>query len=178
MHKLYDNIKKELEKIEETGLNSGNLDTAYKLLSMGKNVKKIDKIEKEEKEDRMMRYEDDYGARGRYRGDDYGARGRYRDGEYSAYIEGSYERGGRGRYRDGQKYERMYGHIEKMEDGIDMYSYGKDRYRDSGDTSRVMEGLEKLMYGICMMVETAMDFAETPEEKEIIHKHIQKLKNK
>lgn len=157
MHKLYDNIKKELEKIEETGLNSGNLDTAYKLLNMGKNVKKIDKLEKEEKEGRMMRYEDDYGARGRYRGDDYGARGRY---------------------RDGQRYERMYGHIEKMEDGIDMYSYGKDRYRDSGDTSRVMEGLEKLMYGVCMMVETAMDFAETPEEKEVIHKHIQKLKSK
>ena len=43
MHKLYDNIKKELEKIEETGLNSGNLDTAYKLLNMGKNVKKIDR---------------------------------------------------------------------------------------------------------------------------------------
>jgi hypothetical protein len=34
------------------------------------------------------------------------------------------------------------------------------------------------MYGVCMMVETAMDFAETPEEKEIIHKHIQKLKSK
>lgn len=157
MHKLYDNIKKELEKIEETGLNSGNLDTAYKLLNMGKNVKKIDKLEKEEKEGRMMRYEDDYGARSRYRDDSYGARGRY---------------------RDGQRYERMYGHIEKMEDGIDMYSYGKDRYRDSGDTSRVMEGLEKLMYGVCMMVETAMDFAETPEEKEVIHKHIQKLKSK
>jgi hypothetical protein len=28
-----------------------------------------------------------------------------------------------------------------------------------------------------MFVETAMDFAETPEEKEIIRKHIQKLKN-
>ena len=38
------------------------------------------------------------------------------------------------------------------------------------------EGLEKLMYGICMFVETVMDFAETPEEKEIIRKHIQKMK--
>jgi hypothetical protein len=74
------------------------------------------------------------------------------------------------------KYERMYGHLDRIEDGIDDYSYGKDRYYDSGDSARVEEGLEKLMYGICMMVETAMDFAETSEEKEIIHKHIQKIK--
>lgn len=175
MHKLYENIRRELEKIEETGLNSGNLDTAYKLSSMGKNVKKMEKLEKEEKEEHSMRYMDeDYGARGRYR-DNYEARGRYRDGDYDAIIHGRYRN-----ERDPMKhkYERMYGHLDRIEDGIDEYSYGKDRYYDSGDSVRVEEGLEKLMYGICMMVETAMDFAETPEEKEIIHKHIQKMKTK
>jgi hypothetical protein len=161
MHKLYENVEKELKKIEENGLNSGNLDTAYKLLNMGKNIKKIEKLKEEE------------GHRMRHREDDYGARGRYRDGDYDAII--------RGRYRDDRmptkhKYERMYGHLDRIEDGIDDYSYGKDRYYDSGDSTRVEEGLEKLMYGICMMVETAMDFAETPEEKEIIHRHIQKIK--
>jgi hypothetical protein len=161
MHKLYENVEKELKKIEENGLNSGNLDTAYKLLNMGKNIKKIEKLKEEE------------GHRMRHREDDYSARGRYRDGDYDAII--------RGRYRDDRmstkhKYERMYGHLDRIEDGIDDYSYGKDRYYDSGDSARVEEGLEKLMYGICMMVETAMDFAETSEEKEIIHKHIQKIK--
>jgi hypothetical protein len=39
------------------------------------------------------------------------------------------------------------------------------------------EGLDRLMYGICMLVESTMDFAETPQEKEIIRKHIQKIKN-
>jgi hypothetical protein len=161
MHKLYENVEKELKKIEENGLNSGNLDTAYKLLNMGKNIKKIEKLKEEE------------GHQMRHREDDYGVRGRYRDGDYDAVI--------RGRYRDDRmptkhKYERMYGHLDRIEDGIDDYSYGKDRYYDSGDSARVEEGLEKLMYGICMMVETAMDFAETSEEKEIIHKHIQKIK--
>ena len=42
----------------------------------------------------------------------------------------------------------------------------------SGDESRVIEGLEKLMYAMCMFVESAMDFAETPQEKEVIRKHI------
>lgn len=37
--------------------------------------------------------------------------------------------------------------------------------------------LKKMMYAVCMFVESAMDFAESPEEKEIIRKHVQKLKN-
>jgi hypothetical protein len=44
-----------------------------------------------------------------------------------------------------------------------------------GDESRVVEGLEKLMYAVCMLVESTMDFAETPTEKEIVRKHIQKI---
>jgi hypothetical protein len=33
------------------------------------------------------------------------------------------------------------------------------------------------MYGVCMFVETAMNFAETPEEKEVVRKHIRKLEH-
>jgi hypothetical protein len=39
------------------------------------------------------------------------------------------------------------------------------------------EGLEKTMYAVCTLVESLMDSAETAEEKEIIRKHIEKIKN-
>ena len=123
------------------------------------------------------RYEDGgYNARGNYRdyGDGYNARGNYRDGDYDEYGRRGVPGSGRGRYRgEGERFSR---HMDHIEDGIDMYMYGRERYFDSGDKHRMHEGLEKFMYGICMFVETAMDFAETPEEKEIIRKHIQKMK--
>jgi tRNA U34 5-carboxymethylaminomethyl modifying GTPase MnmE/TrmE len=65
--------------------------------------------------------------------------------------------------------------MDRMIDGMDQYEYGKERYMHSGDESRVIEGLEKLMYAMCMFVESAMDFAETPQEKEVIRKHVQKI---
>lgn len=100
--------------------------------------------------------------------------GMYRDG-------GSYNRGGN--YRDGdwratgsyRSNNRMRDHMSRMMDGVDEYEYGRERYRHGGDHNRVVEGLEKIMYAMCMFVETAMDFAETPEEKEIIRKHVQKI---
>ena len=194
MDKLFENVKKELKQIETSGLTSSNLDTAYKLTCIGKNIKEIEEKEGEGK--MKERYEaGEYGRRGNYREYDdggYNARGgNYREyndggynargGNYSAYIEGEYGRrgvpgSGRGRYR-GPEGERFGRHLDHIEDGIDMYMYGRDRYYDSGETHRMQEGLEKFMYGICMFVETAMDFAETPEEKEIIRKHIQKMKN-
>lgn len=148
MDKLFNNVIKELKSIEENGLNSGNLETAYKLASIGKNLKKIKKEEREE----AMRYED----RGRYSRYDRP----YREDRYS-------------RRDDERLFDKMY----TIEDGLDMYTYGRDRYYGGGDKTRMTEGLEKLMYSICMFIETAIDFAETPEEKEVIRKHIQKMKN-
>lgn len=90
-----------------------------------------------------------------YRYDDYGRRGMPR-----------------GRYSEG----RMRDYIDKMMDGVEMYEYGKERSRyGHGEDERMYDGLEKLMYAVCLFVESAMDFAETPQEKEIIRKHIQKL---
>jgi hypothetical protein len=67
--------------------------------------------------------------------------------------------------------------MDRIMDGVDQYEYGKERYMHGGDDARVMEGLEKIMYAVCMFVESAMDFADTPQEKELIRKHIQKIKN-
>lgn len=176
MDKLFENAKKELKQIEEAGLNSGNLDNAYKLADIAKNICKLKSMEGG---DGKMRdgYMDDYrDSRGGYRD------GGYRDGGYGRYDDDMYGRRGvpgrmyerDGRYRGDN---RWHEHLNRIMDGADMYEYGRGRYRDGGDSERMHDGLEKLMYAICMFIESTMDFAETPEEKEIIRKHVQKIKN-
>ena len=73
------------------------------------------------------------------------------------------------------KDNRMRDHLNRIYEGAEMYEYGRDRYQHGGNEERIYDGLEKLMYALCMFVESTMEFAETPQEKEIIRKHIQKL---
>ena len=194
MEKLKEMIKKELTEIENKGINASNLEVINKLASIYKDLGEIKQME--EGGQKMQEYgyrEGGYGAGGSgggsyregYRdgyndggsGGGYNARGGgggYREQGYGAYEEYG-RRGvpgsGRGRYNN----SRMREHMDRMMDGMDQYEYGKERYMHGGDESRVMEGLEKLMYAMCMFVESAMDFAETPQEKEVIRKHIQKI---
>lgn len=160
MHKIKEQIKKELEEIETKGVNASNLELISKLVDIYKDFEEIEQMGKGGQG--MQEY-------GRYRDGGYGV---YRDGGYNA--RGNYREGG---YNDGygRRYSRMRDHMDRMMDGMDQYEYGKERYMHGGDDGRVMDGLEKLMYAICMFVETAMDFAETPQEKELIRKHIQKI---
>ena len=161
MDKIKEQVKKELAEIGEKGLNASNIELVGKLVDIYKDIGEIDKEGGQE----MYEY-------GRYR-DGGGYRDGYRDGGYGAYpdygrrgVPGS----GRGRYNG-----RMREHMDRMMDGMDQYEYGKERYMHGGDEGRVYEGLEKLMHALCMFVESAMDFAETPQEKEIIRKHIDKI---
>ncbi len=166
MHKLMEQIKKELVEIEEKGINASNLELIGKLADIYKDLGEIEKMDKGGQE--MLEY------------------GRYREGGYGAYRDGGYNArgGGGGGYREGgyndgygRRYSRMRDHMDRMMDGVDQYEYGKERYMHGGDDGRVMEGLEKIMYAVCMFVESAMDFADSPQEKELIRKHIQKIKN-
>lgn len=156
MHKLMEQIKKELVEIEQKGVNASNLELIGKLADIYKDLSEIEKMDKGGQG--MTEY-------GRYREN-------YRDGGYNA--RGNYRDGG---YNDGygRRYSRMRDYMDRMVDGMDQYEYGKERYMHGGDDGRVMEGLEKLMYAMCMFVESAMDFAETPQEKELIRKHLHKI---
>ena len=160
MDKIKEQVKKELTEIGEKGINASNLELVSKLTEIYKELGEIEKMDKGGQE--MQEY-------GRYRDGDYGA---YRDGGYNA--RGNYREGG---YNDGygRRYGRMRDHLDRMMEGMDQYEYGKERYMHGGDDSRIMEGLEKVMYAMCMFVESAMDFAETPQEKEMIRKHIHKI---
>ena len=164
MDKLYDNALNELHEIEAHGINANNLDAAYKLASLAKNILKICKLEDEQMSDR-------YEAK--------------RDREFSRPSTAIIRYGGRGDDRmplrggsfSSGKYDRMYDRLYRVEDGMDAYLAGKDRYYAGESNQSMAEGLEKMMYAITTLIETAMDAAETPEEKEIIRKHVMSIKN-
>lgn len=179
MDKLLEQAKKELKEIQEKGINAGNLDLASKLSTIAANLYEIKEKEKEQEEGGQQMY--GYGSyrdgRGGYN-DGY-RRGGYNDG-YGAYNDGYDDGYGRrgvpGSGRGGRYNSRMREHMDQMMYGMDQYEYGRERYQyGGGDDGRMTEGLEKLMYALCMFVESAMDFAETPQEKEIIRKHVQKI---
>ena len=168
MEKLQEMVKKELTEIENKGLNTSNLELIGKLTDIYKDLAKIKALEEKSKGGQEM-YE--YGRyREGYRGYDEGG---YRDEGYGEYGRRGVPGSGRGRYRG----NRMRDHMERMMEGMDQYEYGKERYMTSGDDNRVMEGLEKIMYALCMFAESAMDFADTPQEKELIRKHLKKIGN-
>lgn len=167
MDKLLDNVKKELKQIEDEGLNSNNLDHAAKLTQMYHHLSE----EEREGEDKLMRHTD-YGRGGSGRVDyNYQNDRPYYD-DYPYGRRGGYSR--RGGYRGNDSFRD---HLDRIMEGADMYEYGRNRYMEGGSEERIYDGLEKLMYAVCTFVESTMDFAETPEEKEIIRKHIQKMKN-
>lgn len=165
MRKLQEMVKKELTEIENKGINASNLELIDKLAGIYKDLATIRAMEEYDQGGEEMyeysRYRDGYR---RYNDG-------YREGGYEDYGRRGMPGSGRGRYNT----SRMRDHMERMMDGMDQYEYGKERYMHGGDETRVTEGLEKLMYAVCMFVESAMDFAETPQEKEIIRKHVKKI---
>lgn len=167
MDKLIQNVKKELHGIGEKGLTTANLDTTDKLVDILKDIYEIQKME-------GGKEMQDYGRPYMYERGGYNTRG-YDEGGYNGrkyYIESEEygRRGGRGGYNG-----PMRGRLERVYEGMEEYEYGRDRYQHGGGEERIYEGLEKMMYAICSFVESAMDFAETPQEKEIIRKHLQKM---
>lgn len=167
MDKLIRDIEKELKEIEEQGITANNLEVTSKLVDM---LKDLTEVEKMKQGGRSMREYRDGGYSDYRDGGGYG--GRYEEGNYGRRgVPGS----GRGGYRgeDG----RMSDHINRIMEGAEQYEYGRERYRHGDNEERMQDGLEKLMYAICLFVESTMEFAESPREKEIIRKHIQKLKN-
>lgn len=170
MEKLIQNVKNELKEIENQGINGGNLELASKLADILKDLYKAKEVEKELEEGGEEKYMRNY------RDGEWKARGGYRDGGYNDYSRSYMD--GRGGTSSGGGYgnPRMRDHIDRIMEGAEMYEYGKDRYQHGGTEERLYDGLEKLMYAICMFVESTYEFADSPEEKEIIRRHVQKMR--
>lgn len=171
LKELKELVTKELKEVGTKGLSSANLESTYKLTDILKDLLEIES----EKKEMTQRRDEGYGMPQMspiYR---YEERGRYN--ERGGYGEDYGARGGRGGGRSYNGYDnRMKDRIERVIDGAEMYEYGRDRYQHGGSQEAMEEGLEKMMYAVCMLVETAMDAAQSPREKEIIRKHLQKVK--
>lgn len=161
MHKILDCVDKELGTVEEKGLTNSNLESTYILLKMRKLIREME--EQGTKEDEEMRY----------RGYDRSYRGDYDRGRYSDYDRRYDRRYSEGRYAE--DYDASYDKIDRMLEALDDYCYGRTRYREGGSNEHMVKGLEDLMYTVCTFVEGLANNAETPADKEIIRKHIEKL---
>lgn len=165
MEDLMRKVKKELTTIADKGLTSSNLDTAYKLIDIYKDIKEAEYYDK-------CNEEETYGARGR--------NGRYRGEDDEDYDRGNYNRGGQ---NYNENYNRLYPlserderYLTRMREGLYNYNEGKSRYRDGGSKERMIDGVDMAMGALVNFVEFMLDNVETSQEKEVIHKHIEKLK--
>jgi len=148
MHELKRKAEHELDQIAQQGLTTTNLEIAYKLVDIVKDIYEI-----EESKEKMGESSEHYG---RYMGD-YRMKNDYRPS-----------------YRGKERIDRS---MDRLRDGVEMYEYGREKYGAGGSKAQMHEGLENMMYAICSLIESGMDIAETAEEKEIIRKHIKKLQS-
>ena len=148
MDLLLKKVGKELDIIADKGISSSNLDSTYKLIDIYKDICEINHMS-------------DKGA--------------YND---KYYIE---------RYNTGWDKDRDYNthpiderherYLTRMREGIADYNAGRMRYRDGGSEQRMIDGIEMTMGAVVNFVESLIDYSETSQEKEIIRKYVNKLKN-
>ena len=167
MEKLKELVEKELKSMEESGIDSSNIDVIYKLVDIHKDIANEEYWEAK-KGALDMRY------RGEYEGYEEGYGRRRRDSR-GRYMAGG--RGGRGRnYGHYMPYPEMY--MERMMDGMEGYMEGREEYNrgNYNGKGQSVESLEKMLEGIVAFVEEIQQDPEQQEEKEVVNHYIRKLK--
>ena len=197
MEKLCKVIEQELDKIAEKGLTTSNLETAYKLIDMYKDLKNTEYWEQKGEyyeyvlaemqggysEGGYAMMDDEYSMR---RGQRRDSRGRYSREDGMSYEGGQSMARGRGSNRGGSNRRRNQYSREgsyAMDGGYSMY----DRYMDSKQSyranqsmdgkQRLMDSLEEYMDDFTEKIKEMHRDADTPEEREMISKFMSKLQN-
>lgn len=150
MELLLKKVKKELDTIADKGITSSNLETTNKLVDIYKDIKEVCEME-----------ERNYNR---------GGSGGYNDKYYIERYDG-------GRYNHYPLDDRTERYFTRMRKGMSDYNAGRNRYRDGGSESRMIDGIEMTMGAVINFVENLIDYAETSQEKEIVRKYVNKLKN-
>ena len=176
--RLKENAEKELQIIEEKGLEKGNVQMAGMLVEMVKGIDKINMMQDsgEYSRDRYSRDMEDYSReRGGYsRNGDYS-----REGNYSNdYDNGNSYRRGRNQ-RNGQYMHRPnYSRLSGDDTDMDEYRSRKMEYsnsRDDGTKNRMLDALEDFMSGVHGMMKQMFKDADCREEREIIQNWARKI---
>lgn len=149
--KMLDVICDEIDKIADKGLTSSNIENAYKLIDMYKDLKTVIAMEESD-----YSYAGDDGMSMRGRGNSYARRGEH-------YVRGHYSRDG---------------HESDM--SMDRYRNAKNSYRysrSSGDKQMVMDALEDYMAEMSDKLDSMYRDADTQEERDVIQRYMNKMKN-
>lgn len=182
MERLCKVVGEELDKIAEKGLTQGNIDVAYKLVDMYKDIKNTEYWDI--KSEYYMSVLEEMQGSQYSSNDDYSMRGRKRDrmGRYSRDDGMSYENGSSYARGRGRGYSREGGYSQN-DGGYSMY----DRYIDSKQSyrsekspdgkKRLMESLENYMDDFTEKIKEMYRDSDTPEEREMIGKFMAKLQN-
>lgn len=163
--RLKENAEKELQIIEEKGLEKGNVQMAGMLVEM---VKGIDKIN-------MMQDGGEYSGNGYSRDREDYSRNRYSRDNYD--NENSYRRGRNqrtGEYMHRPNYSRLSGDDTDM----DEYRSRKMEYSNSRDDmtkNKMLDALEDFMSGVHGMMKQMFKDADCREEREIIQNWARKI---
>lgn len=177
-------VEDELQKIAEKGLNTSNLETAYKLIDMYKDLKNTEFWESQMEDFEMGYSENGYGMN-----DDYPDRGRNTKSRYPNEDGGnSYAYRKKGGRRRGEHYVRGHysrngGYSESsygVGDPYDMYIQSKQSYRDGKSPDckkRLMDSLEEYMEDFSEQMEEMLRDADCQEERETIERYIKKIKS-
>ena len=181
MKKLCELIESELSKIAEKGLTTSNLETAYKLVDMYKDIKNTEywEIKGEYYDTVLMEMQGGYSERDySMMEDDYSMRGRKRDrmGRYSRED---------GMMRDGQSMARgRGGRGYAMNDGgysmYDRYMDAKQSYRSNQSMDgkqKLMESLEDYMDDFTEKIKEMARDADSQDERDLINKFLSKMQN-
>lgn len=167
MEKLKELVEKELKSMEESGIDSSNIDVIYKLVDIHKDIENEEywKVKKEAME---MRYNGDYEGYN----EGYGRRRRDSRGRYMAGGRGGSRGGSYGHY---MPYPYMY--MDNMMDGMEGYMEGREQYErgNYGGKDQSIESLEKMLDGTFAFVEDILQNPEQKEEHKIVRHYIGKF---
>lgn len=151
---MCENLEKEINKIAEKGLTASNLETAYKLIDMYKDLKTIEAME------------------------DAGYSNAYDDGSITYAMRGRSYNDGNSNARRGEHYVR--GHYSRNSaDPRERYMSAKESYRysrASGDRQSMLESLDDYMSNMTDKLQDMMQDADTQEERDMIQKYINKVR--
>lgn len=161
MDKIKELIEQSIKNIENSGIDTDNLNTLQTLVAVHKNL--VD--EECQKEAVTMRYRRDYE-------EDFGARRRDSRGRYMMRDD---DRDMRGRYN--RNAPKMY--FTRMMDGYEDYMDNYDEYRRGGNygaKDKSLEALEYMMDSVVCFIEELQESVDGQEGIDIIKKYARKIK--
>lgn len=176
-YKLMENIHEELNKIAEKGLNTANIETAYKLIDMLKDMENIEYWKCKEEYYDLVKDE--------MQGGEYSEARRKRDsmGRYSkedGMMMPDYDMGSSYRGRGMHYVKGHYSHANEP-DHYDKYMGYKNSYRtgakDEDCKRRMLAALEEHMDALTEELGEMSKDADCREERETMKRYIEKLRN-